>query len=199
MLFCRLLIFFSKLVFSKNTSRNTTWVSNSSDPDLAQQHVGPDLGPNCLQRFSADVTSRQWGKFYKISFHHILSIFIETFCKQEHLLQSNLWVLPLLVYVLWVIWRLCMFFSWFKKNEVEILMKIVRFEQIGVYCVALNFCGLLMRNTEASSMMWALRGSLYWSQALHNKDKDSTWTTSGHERSHCWTHLSICMGESKEF
>ena len=29
------------------------------DPDLAQYFVGPDLGPNCLQRLSADVTSRQ--------------------------------------------------------------------------------------------------------------------------------------------
>ena len=27
----------------------TIRVSNSSDPDQAQQNVGPDLGPNCLQ------------------------------------------------------------------------------------------------------------------------------------------------------
>ena len=29
-------------------------MSNSLDPDQAQQFVGPDLGPNCLQRLSAD-------------------------------------------------------------------------------------------------------------------------------------------------
>ena len=29
------------------------------DPDYATHFVGPDLGPNCLQRLSADDTSRQ--------------------------------------------------------------------------------------------------------------------------------------------
>ena len=33
-------------------------MSKSLDPDQARQHVGPDLGPNCLQRLSADDTSR---------------------------------------------------------------------------------------------------------------------------------------------
>ena len=28
-------------------------VSNSLDPDQGQRSVGPDLGPNCLQRLSA--------------------------------------------------------------------------------------------------------------------------------------------------
>ena len=32
-------------------------MSNSLYPDQAQQFVGPDLGPNCLQRLSADDTS----------------------------------------------------------------------------------------------------------------------------------------------
>ena len=36
---------------------NTILVSNSLDPDQAQHFVGPDLGPNCLQRLSA--VSRQ--------------------------------------------------------------------------------------------------------------------------------------------
>ena len=31
-------------------------VSNSLDPDQARRFVGPDLGPNCLQRLSADNT-----------------------------------------------------------------------------------------------------------------------------------------------
>ena len=35
-------------------SFNTIRVSNSLDPDQAQNFVGPDLGPNRLQRLSAD-------------------------------------------------------------------------------------------------------------------------------------------------
>ena len=33
---------------------NTIRVSNGLDPDQDQHSVGPDLGPNCLQRLSAD-------------------------------------------------------------------------------------------------------------------------------------------------
>ena len=46
--------FFSKLNFSKNSFRNTIKVSNSLDPDQDRPYVGPDLGPNCLQRLSED-------------------------------------------------------------------------------------------------------------------------------------------------
>ena len=53
LLFCRLLIFFSRLMFSKNSFRNTIRVSNSLDPDQAQCAVRPDLDPNCLQWLSA--------------------------------------------------------------------------------------------------------------------------------------------------
>ena len=35
-------------------SFNTIRVSNSLDPDQARHFVGPDLGPNCLQRSLAD-------------------------------------------------------------------------------------------------------------------------------------------------
>ena len=34
-------------------------MSNSLDPDQVRYFVGPDLGPNCLQRLLADVPSRQ--------------------------------------------------------------------------------------------------------------------------------------------
>ena len=51
--------FFSKSTYLKDSFRNTIRVSNSLDPDQAQHFVGPDLGPNCLQRLSADNTSRQ--------------------------------------------------------------------------------------------------------------------------------------------
>ena len=35
------------------------YVSNSLDPDQARQFVGPDLGPDCLRRLSADQTRQQ--------------------------------------------------------------------------------------------------------------------------------------------
>ena len=38
---------------------NTIRVSNSLDPDQARQNVGPDLGSNCLQRLSADITGKE--------------------------------------------------------------------------------------------------------------------------------------------
>ena len=34
-------------------------MSNSLDPDQARQFVGPDLGPNCLQRLSADISGKE--------------------------------------------------------------------------------------------------------------------------------------------
>ena len=49
--------FFSKSTFSKNYFRNTIRVSNSLDPDQ---------GSNCLQRLSADETSRQRVHSYSI-------------------------------------------------------------------------------------------------------------------------------------
>ena len=41
-------------LFQKNYFRYTFRLSNGSDPDQHRQKVGPDLGPNCLQRLSAD-------------------------------------------------------------------------------------------------------------------------------------------------
>ena len=57
MLFCHLMIFF-KTNFLKNSFRNTIRVSSSLDPNQARHFVVPDLGPNCLQRLSADNTWR---------------------------------------------------------------------------------------------------------------------------------------------
>ena len=37
---------------------NTIQVSTSLDPDQAEHFVGPDLGPNCLQRLSADIAGK---------------------------------------------------------------------------------------------------------------------------------------------
>ena len=54
--FCRLHIFQSTI--SKNSFRNTIRVSNSLDQDQARRFVRPYLGSNCLQKLSADDTSR---------------------------------------------------------------------------------------------------------------------------------------------
>ena len=53
MLFCCLLTFFEINIFEKK------FQEYSLDPDQAGHFVRPDLGPNCLQRLSADDTSRQ--------------------------------------------------------------------------------------------------------------------------------------------
>ena len=45
-------------------------MSNSLDPDQARHFVGSDLGPNCLQRLSADDTRRQRvSNEYKMDYH----------------------------------------------------------------------------------------------------------------------------------
>ena len=52
-----LILFF--FFFSKKKSyMSAIRVSNSLDPDQAQCFVGPELGPNCLKRLSADDKSR---------------------------------------------------------------------------------------------------------------------------------------------
>ena len=45
-------------------------MSNSLDPDQDRQNVGPDLGPNSLQRLSADNTC---GQRVKHSYHHAVT------------------------------------------------------------------------------------------------------------------------------
>ena len=76
MIFCRLLIF-SKSTFWKISFRNSIRVSNSLDPDQARHFVRSDLGPNCLQRLSADGTISWfsvicWIFFSKLALSEIL-------------------------------------------------------------------------------------------------------------------------------
>ena len=52
-----MLLLSSAYFFKKNLSgliKNTIRVSNSLDPDQDLHYVGPDLGPNCFPRISAD-------------------------------------------------------------------------------------------------------------------------------------------------
>ena len=58
MLFCPLPIFFKINIFRKILSGISS-VSNNLDPDQAGHFVRPDLHPNCLQKLSADDTSRE--------------------------------------------------------------------------------------------------------------------------------------------
>ena len=51
---CKYILFSSADFFTE-----TIRVSNSLDPDKARHSVGPDLGPNCLQRLSSGDTSLQ--------------------------------------------------------------------------------------------------------------------------------------------
>ena len=52
-------IFFSKIIFSNISTRTTIRVSNSLDTDYTRYSLEADLCPNCLQRLSADDTSKQ--------------------------------------------------------------------------------------------------------------------------------------------
>ena len=54
--------FFSKLTFSRKSFRITIRVSNGLDPDQDQHSVGPDLGPNWLQKLSAGNEKSPAGK-----------------------------------------------------------------------------------------------------------------------------------------
>ena len=50
---------FSELSVSKNSVRKTVRVSKSLDPGQDRRSVSPDLGPNCLQRLSAENKSQR--------------------------------------------------------------------------------------------------------------------------------------------
>ena len=91
MLLLSLPIFFQNQLF-----RSTIRVSNRSDSAQAQQNVGPDLGPNCLQKLSADDTSRQRVKT-TLSFSRRHSICIEFLAYQKGVQTIPSHPLPLLL------------------------------------------------------------------------------------------------------
>ena len=55
--FCGVFFFQNHLI--RKILPEIPFVSNSLDPDQAPPNVGTELGPSCLQRLSADNTSRQ--------------------------------------------------------------------------------------------------------------------------------------------
>ena len=56
-------------------------MSKILDPGQARHFVWPDLGLNCLQKLSADDTSRQ--RIYEHSFFWILAIMQKILCKKK--------------------------------------------------------------------------------------------------------------------
>ena len=75
MLFCRPLIFLNQLFEKLFQEYNQSL--NSLDPDQARHFVWPDLGPNCLQKLSADRTSRQ--SYLFVCFCHLADNFYKLF------------------------------------------------------------------------------------------------------------------------
>ena len=49
---------FFQNTFLESSFRNAIRVSNSLEPDQAQQNVGPDLDPNCLKKLPAGDAGR---------------------------------------------------------------------------------------------------------------------------------------------
>ena len=64
---------FHAFLLSADFFRNTISESNGLDPDRDTHSVGPDLGPNCLQKFSADDMSHLARKelLYWTDFCHV--------------------------------------------------------------------------------------------------------------------------------
>ena len=54
-----MLLLLSADFLQNNSFMSTIRVSYSLEPDQDRHFVGPDLGPNCLQRLSADDKSRR--------------------------------------------------------------------------------------------------------------------------------------------
>ena len=88
-------IFFSKSIFKKKIFQNTIRVPNSLDPDQVTHFVGPDLGPNCLQRLLADDTSRQRvtvnRKVHRLLTLCMLSKFSYFFCHLTTFIKNSFW------------------------------------------------------------------------------------------------------------
>ena len=51
-------------------------MSNRLDPDQDLQNIGPDLDPNCFQKYSADDTSRQRVNWNLASIMTLITVFV---------------------------------------------------------------------------------------------------------------------------
>ena len=66
--FCCQLTFFKINFFKKKSFRNTFRVSSNLVPDQDRHLVSPDLGPNCLQRFSASQRTKDSARKERVKF-----------------------------------------------------------------------------------------------------------------------------------
>ena len=87
-------------------------MSNSLDPDQDRRSVGPDLGPNYLQKLSADNTSRQ----------RVKSTNSTVLVVHSHTVMMNVLSARLIIYL---IIRLCM---------------LLKFASFFVICVFVKMC-----------------------------------------------------------
>ena len=62
-------------------------MSNSLDLDQARHFVGPDLGPNCLQRLSADDTCRQSVLHSHICMQHMYLVGLQVYSAVAQLVE----------------------------------------------------------------------------------------------------------------
>ena len=86
MVFRRLLVF---PLNSKHSYRMSTRVVNRLDPDQARRFVRPDLDPTCLQRLSADATSRQRGELKIKSYYLFIRSRPQTIMEATHPLEQK--------------------------------------------------------------------------------------------------------------
>ena len=77
---------FSKLTFSKK-NKKTFRVANGLDTDQDQLFVRPDLGPNCLQRLSAE-DKRKECKSMKTYKYHVAVALLVAFSLSKLLCQN---------------------------------------------------------------------------------------------------------------
>ena len=78
-------------------------MSNSLDPDQAQQFVGPDLGPNCLKRLAT--ADNSIGKVTGILAHRIQISEILPWDRKSHLTHAILPRLSCEGYIHWLYWN----------------------------------------------------------------------------------------------
>ena len=62
-------------------------MSNSLDLDQVRHFVGPDLGPNCLQRLSADDTRRQSVLYSHSCMQHMYLVGLQVYSAVAQLVE----------------------------------------------------------------------------------------------------------------
>ena len=125
---------FKSKTFLKKYFRNTITVSNSLDPDQDRRSVGPDLGPNCLQKLSADNTSRQ----------RVKSTNSTVLVVHSHTVMMNVLSVRLIIYL---IRSLCMLLKFASFLVICVFVKMCLFVVLLLF-VLFVCCCLKMTNKQ---------------------------------------------------